>query len=428
MALVQDLCCVMCGRVYDAQATLYTCEDCGEVGTLDIRYDLPAIKATVDRDEINAVERANERLNSSMWRYHELLPIRDLSQIPPLSVGGTPLYEAPHLAENLRLARLWVKDEGVNPTASLKDRASAMVVAHARAMGYRRVSTASTGNAAAALAGITASLAGELKAVIFVPKSAPVAKITQLQVYGAIVLLVDGTYNEAFDLCFTLSQQRGWYCRNTGINPYTSEGKKTAAFEIAESLGWQAPTAVIVSVGDGSIIASLYKGFRELQELGWLDEIPRLIGVQAEGSNALQQAWKQGTTADCLQAIQAQTIADSISADLPRDRAKALRAVKESHGAFVLVSDEEILQAQPELARNTGIFAEPAAAATLAGVKRAIRAGVLSATDEVVLLVTGNGLKDVPAAQRATASAGTHRVHHISADLEAASRTLQDIF
>lgn len=428
MAAVQDLCCVMCGRIYDVQATRYTCADCGEVGTLDIRYDMQALKTKLDRDGINAIGQSDPRLNSSMWRYHELLPIQDLNQIPPLSVGGTPIYETSSLAEKLRLARVWVKDEGVNPTASLKDRASAMVIAHASEAGYRRVSTASTGNAAAALAGIAASLAGKIQAVIFVPKSAPIAKITQLQVYGAIVLLVDGTYNEAFDLCFTLSQQHGWYCRNTGINPYTSEGKKTAAFEIAEILGWQAPSAVIVSVGDGSIIASLYKGFRELQELGWVEEIPRLIGVQAEGSNALQQAWSKGITADCMQTIQAQTIADSISADLPRDRAKALRAVNQSKGAFILVSDEEILQAQPELAQHTGIFAEPAAAATLAGAKKAVRHGVLMSMDEVVLLATGNGLKDVPAAQRAIASSGANRVYSISAELEEAAETLQGVF
>ena len=332
MASIQDYCCVVCGHQYSYNSIRYTCDFCGEVGTLDIRYDLEAMSASIDREQLFTDQRT-----TSMWRYHELLPISDHSYIPPLHVGGTPMYELNLLAEELGLARVWIKDEGVNPTASLKDRASAMVVAHALEDRYRTVSTASTGNAAAALAGITASVPRLLKTVIFVPQTAPIAKITQLQIYGAEVMLVKGTYNEAFDLCFTLSKQNGWHCRNTGINPYTSEGKKTAAFEIAECLDWRVPSAVLVSVGDGSIIGSLYKGFQELLELNWIREIPRLIGVQAEGSSALYQAWSKGLTAAEMIATNAETVADSISADLPRDRAKALRSVRESNGAFITV-------------------------------------------------------------------------------------------
>ena len=414
---------MVCGHHYSFNSTRYTCDFCGEVGTLDIRYDLESISASIDREQLST-----DHTTTSMWRYRDLLPISDHSFIPPLSVGGTPMYELNHhLAEELGLARIWIKDEGINPTASLKDRASAMVVAHALEDRYKTVSTASTGNAAAALAGITASVPGSLKTIIFVPQTAPIAKITQLQIYGAEVMLVKGTYNEAFDLCFALSKQNGWHCRNTGINPYTSEGKKTAAFEIAECLGWRVPSAVVVSVGDGSIIGSLYKGFQELVELNWINEIPRLIGVQAEGSSALYQAWSRGINAAAMIATHAETVADSISADLPRDRAKALRAVRESNGAFITVSDEEILQAIPDLAQRTGIFAEPAAAAAFAGTREAISQNLLGSDDEIVILSTGNGLKDVPAAQQALKLSDKGQVRNLSTNFEEANEKLQDL-
>ncbi len=416
--MIRDTCCVICGQRYGATNHPYTCPDCGEVGTLDIRYDLANLSKFVDRDLFAAEPRAD-----SMWRYRALLPIGEEERLPPLRVGGTPLYNSPSLAKELGIRRVYLKDEGQNPTASLKDRASAMVIAHALAAGYRTVSTASTGNAAAALAGIAASLPGELRTVIFVPAHAPSAKIAQLQAYGSEVLLVEGSYDEAFDLCLELSKHYGWHCRNTGINPYTSEGKKTAAYEIAEALSWQAPTSVVVSVGDGSIISAMDKGFRELNALGWLNGRPRLIGVQASGSNSLYRAWREGRAAATMTARKASTIADSIASDLPRDRAKALRAVHESDGAFVSVSDEAILAAIPHLAQQTGIFAEPAAAATLAGAKKALEEGALQREEEIVLLITGNGLKDVPAAQRASEFSNS-RLQRIPAHAEAAMQAL----
>lgn len=419
MAQIRDFRCVVCGQCYPDDCARYTCETCGEVGTLDIRYDLAALSASIDRDALAIQPRAD-----SMWRYRALLPLAEEAILPPPRVGGTPIYETPALARELGLARLWVKDDGRNPTASLKDRASAMVIAHALSAGHHTVSTASTGNAAAALAGIAASLPGALRAVIFVPATAPIAKITQLQIYGATVALVDGSYDEAFALCLTLSERAGWHCRNTGINPYTSEGKKTAAYEIAEALGWQAPAAVITSVGDGSIIGSLYKGFQELVALGWIATMPRLIGAQAEGSDALYRAWRNGAAASSMRAQPVATVADSIAAGLPRDRAKALRAVRESDGAFVTISDEQILAAIPQLAQASGVFAEPAAAAALAGARQAVADGILATDDEVVILVTGNGLKDVPAAQRALAESEQAQALRIPADLDAAARAL----
>lgn len=368
--------------------------DVGQVATLDVLYDYAALKSTLDRDKLSA------STNRTLWRYRDLMPLAPDAPVPPLAVGGTPLYHTPRLAADLGLREAWVKDDGANPTGSLKDRASIMVVARALEMGVKVVSTASTGNAAAALAGVGASMQDAMEIVIFVPATAPEAKIAQLLVYGAKVVLVEDSYDTAFDLCYELCVAEGWYCRNTGINPYTTEGKKTAALEIAEQLNWDVPDAVIVSVGDGSIIGGTHKGFVDLYELGWIERIPRLIGVQAEGSSPLVHAWENGIDAVDMQPVEAHTIADSISAGLPRDRVKAMRAVTRTNGAFVSVRDDDIIAAIPQFAQLTGVFAEPSCAAIYAGAKRALELGHLKPDDRVVFLSTGNGLKDVRRAQQ----------------------------
>ena len=389
---VTELRCVVCGRSYAPTEVQYTCPACGEVGTLDVLYDYQALGQAVSREDI---ARSTE---PSLWRYRPLLPLAADAAVPPLAVGWTPLYDTPRLAEDLGVAGAWVKDDGRNPTGSLKDRASALVTARAMAEGIEVITTASTGNAAAALAGLTASVG--MPAAIFVPATAPEAKIAQLLIYGAKVLLVQGNYDAAFELAVQAAERYGWYNRNTGMNPYTLEGKKTAAFEIAEQLGWNVPDAVIVSVGDGNIISGLYKGFYDLHQLGWIERMPRLIGVQAAGSAACYQAWKAGADPAQMQPINAQTVADSIAADLPRDRVKAVRAVKETGGAFVAVPDGDILAGIPKLAQLTGVFAEPAAAATYAGARAALAEGHIQPDERVLLLVTGNGLKDIKSAMR----------------------------
>lgn len=396
MAEIKELRCVVGGCRYAADAVTYTCPTHGELGTLDILYDYEALRGRLDRDALGADGLAG------CWRYGPLLPEGAVDWAPPLAVGGTPLYDAPRLAEWLGLRRVWVKDDGANPTGSLKDRASALVLAWALGQGIRTVCTASTGNAAAALAGLGASLP-DMDIIIFVPRAAPEAKIAQLLVYGARVLLVEGSYDDAFDLCMDVCQAEGWYSRNTGVNPFTTEGKKTAALEIAEQLGWDVPDAVAVSVGDGSIISGVHKGFADLHRLGWIDRIPRLIGAQAGGSAVLARAWEAGLSAADVRRGPAVTLADSIASELPRDRAKALRAVRQTGGAFVTVSDDEILAAIPQLARLTGVFAEPAAAAALAGAKRAAALGHLHAEESLCLLVTGNGLKDIASARQSAA-------------------------
>jgi len=342
--------------------------------------------------------RADLRQNPdrTIRRWLPLLPLHSVDSLPPLAVGDTPLYRAERLEKQLRLAGLWLKDDGRNPTASFKDRASAVVVAYAREAGHKVITTASSGNAGAALAGCAAAVA--MPAVIFVPETAPRPKVAQLLTFGARVFTVRGSYDQAFDLCLEASARYGWYNRSTGINPITREGKKTCAYEIAEAFRWQAPDKVVVAVGDGNILSGLGKGFRDLVALGWLDRLPALIGVQAAGASPLVRAWEQDTAE--IVPVEATTVADSIAVGLPRDGQAALQAVRESGGRMVAVSDAEILAAIPRLAREAGVFAEPAGATAFAGLLRLVQEGAVSSTDRIVLVITGNGLKDVAAAMR----------------------------
>jgi len=351
------------------------------------------ISGILSREDLTAND------DGSIWRYKPLLPIKPDSEVPSLRVGWTPLYHSPRLAEMLGLRQLWVKDDGRQPTGSFKDRASAIAVVKAREAGPEIITTASTGNAAAALSGLCANV-GQPN-VIFVPASAPEAKVAQLLVFGSTVLLVEGSYDDAFELCLEVAHEYGWYNRNTGYNPYMTEGKKTAIFEIYEQLEWQAPDCIFVPVGDGCIIGGLHKGLRDLLALGWTETMPRLIGVQAAGSAALYDAWKRGIDPTEIKPIKPDTIADSIAAGLPRDRFKAMRAVTETSGVFVTVTDEEILQAIPAMARGCGVFAEPAGAASFAGLVKAVHTGLVAPDERIVVLATGSGLKDVRATMQA---------------------------
>ncbi len=391
--LAIDMQCVVCGAAYGLGQTDYICLACGPVGTLNVRYQHEPHQ-----------QPTNGAL--TMWRQRDLLPLIGDPLVGLSSIGGTPLvsYAAlKNLAAALDVAGMCIKNDGLSLTGSLKDRASAMVVNYAvQQLGRPIIATASTGNAAAALAGCCAAVP-EAQAVIFVPASAPEGKIAQMLIFGATVLLIEGDYDTAFDLCWEACEAFGWYNRSTGINPITTEGKKTVAHEIAEQLGWQMPDVIMVSVGDGSIISGVYKGCRELYDLGWTDKMPRLIGVQSSTSDALVYAWEHNLAAADMVDHPANTIADSISSRLPRDRAKALQAIRESKGAFVRVDDEAILAAIPALARGSGVFAEPAAAAAYAGAIVARQHGYIESTDHVLLLITGNGLKDVRGAMQSIA-------------------------
>ena len=423
MQHILGLKCTICGAEYGMDEVEYVCPHHGDDGILDVVYDYADVRRHLTPDQLAA---SGER---SIWRYLPLLPVdpqvaRRLAEGTLLgSVGWTPLYPAPRLAGTLGLNHLWIKDDGRQPTASFKDRASAIAVVKTRERGAEIVTTASTGNAAAALSGLCAAVSQ--RNVIFVPRTAPQAKVAQLLAYGSTVLLVDGTYDQAFDLCLEAARAFGWYNRNTAYNPYMSEGKKTAAYEICEQLGQQAPHAaggspqaphvvggsvtarprapdvILIPVGDGCIIGGIHKGLKDLAALGWIERMPRLIGVQASGSSPLVEAWEQGLEGWEMKPVEAHSIADSIVAGLPRDRIKALRAVRDTGGAFIRVDDEEILAAIPALARGCGVFAEPAAAAAYAGLVRAVEKGLVAPSDQIVVLATGSGLKDVASAMKA---------------------------
>jgi threonine synthase len=391
--------CSLCQHEYQPFEITYTCPRDG--GNLNVILDYAGIADIVKPRDIFT---SNER---SLWKYLPLLPVNDPggTNTPIHAAGYTPFFEVPRLARAIGLERLWVKDESRNPTASYKDRASAVVVARAQDIHAEVVVTASTGNAGAALAGMAAAIGK--KAIIFAPRTAPAAKITQLLIYGAAVYLVDGTYDQAFDLTIEASNEYGWYCRNTGYNPFTIEGKKTAAFEIWEWMSvnqfMQNETLnVFVPVGDGNIISGIHKGFKELAQLGWLDNMPHIFGIQAEGSAAIANAFQAG--GEEIIPVLANTIADSISVDLPRDGVRAVRAVRETGGTYLVVSDDEIITAISELGK-VGIFAEPAGAASYAGLVKASEMGLVKANSPVLVLNTGSGLKDVRAAMKAVKEA-----------------------
>lgn len=387
--------CSECGQCFAPDEVTYSCLTCG--GNLDTHFSFEENLVEIDQ---SAILRSKE---SSIWRYAPLLAAPDpgFNQTPLHQVGWTPVYRPESLQKSLGMRELWIKDESRNPSASFKDRASALVIARAIEADIETIIAASTGNAGAAMACVAASVGK--KAVIIAPRSAPPAKVAQLLTFGAKVVLVDGTYDQAFDLSIEASDELGWYNRNTGYNPYTVEGKKTAGLEIWEQVlrnrdRFDQNMTVFIPVGDGNILSGVAKGFADLLALGWIERLPRLVGVQAEGSAAIFNAFTAGK--DVIEPVSAKTVADSISVDLPRDGLRALKRVKQSGGYFLTVSDQEILQAIPTLGK-AGLFVEPAAAAVYAGLQAAIRLGLHHPDEPALVLCTGSGLKDVNAIMRA---------------------------
>lgn len=382
--------CSVCGKEYEPRDVIYTCPEDG--GILDVLLDYEDLKNKTE-DELII------RSEPSLWRYLPLLPVaRRIGEGTPLRAAGwTPTYSPPQLKKELGLENLWVKDESGNPTASFKDRASALLVTRAREIDAEVIVTASTGNAGAALAGMAAAVGHE--SVIFAPKTAPPAKITQLLIYGSRVILVDDNYDAAYALSLEATEAFGWYNRNTGYNPFTAEGKKTAAFEIWEQVllaqELDRPLCVFVSVGDGNIISGLHKGFKDLYQIGQIKHMPRIFGCQSTGSAAIANAFFAGD--EEIKPVSADTLADSISVNLPSDGLRALRAATQTNGAYLTVEDQAILQAIADLGR-VGIFAEPAGSTSYAGLKKALENEQITREDPVLVLNTGSGLKDVKAA------------------------------
>jgi len=385
--------CIDCGRTYDSSEIIYLCKECSihnkpdspPKGVLKTLYPYKEICNHVSCDLFSKLEKNN---------FLDLLPLKSIDSLPFLRVGSTPLYNVLSLDAEPFGFELYLKDDSQNPTFSFKDRASAIVSAFAKEHNIDTIVAASTGNAGSSLAGICA--AQKQKAIIFVPAAAPKAKLTQIMMYGAQIVPVDGTYDAAFDLSIEATNKYGWYNRNTAFNPLTIEGKKTVSYELYSQLHQKIPDRIFVPVGDGVIISGVYKGFEDLLNLGIIDKIPTIVAVQAIGSsNIINNIDKNNFVS-----TPSKTLADSISVDIPRNYWMAKKYIKDFYGETILVSDEEIISASKVLSSRTGIFAEPAASAAFAGFLSYYWDGRLEKGSKNVVLLTGSGLKDLNAVQK----------------------------
>jgi threonine synthase len=383
--------CVTCGTEYAEKEVMYLCPDCALENTADLPpkgilkvvYDYFLVQDLLPDKNVSFFNYLKS------IRFASLLPINNIFSLPRLRIGDTPLYRQKRLFGNKLKFNLYLKDDSQNPTYSFKDRASAIVSAYAKEHDFDTIVTASTGNAGSSLAGICASQ--KQKAVIMVPETAPKAKLTQIMMYGAEIIPVKGNYDQAFDLSIQATEQYGWYNRNTAYNPLTVEGKKIVSFELFDQLDLHIPDRVFVSVGDGVILSGVYKGFEDLMQLGIIEEMPKIIAVQSEGSDNLIR----NLDSEKFVSKQSKTIADSISVDIPRNFYMAKDYMQRYSGEFISVSDDEILQASNILAKETGLFAEPAAAAAYAGMLAYMEIDAFEKDSINVILLTGSGLKDI---------------------------------
>ncbi len=372
--------CITCKREYKKSKGLYTCNDCGDLlGTLEVIYDFS--KSNIKKDF---------KSYGSMFQFSEFLPVKSHTEIDQY-IGGTPLLSFKNI---FGLDELLIKFDGISFSGSYKDRASIIAINMAIEEGNKNIFCASTGNAASSLGLLSAHT--DLNTYIFVPSKIPKGKLAQLQASGATILAVDLCYDEVFDLSLSIGLKKGWYTRNSAINPFLLEGKKTGAFEIIVQNDYIAPDYVFVGVGDGTIISSLCKGFSEFLELGLINKLPKVIGVQASGSSTLKKVFDNGEPFIPIEEV-VHTVADSVSVGNPRDVIKACKYIKENGGKFISVSDDEIINSVLELSKKTGVFAEPAGAISLAGFKKMMDKEEVRRSDSVCLFVTGNGLKDIDA-------------------------------
>lgn len=379
--------CTSCGRKYQRDEVTYLCPTCSIdykpgmplPGVLEAYLDYPALAQELDFADYR---------NLSLKDFVQRFTVLESRHFPPLPVGETPFFPVRRLLPELR--NLWIKNDSLLPSGSFKDRASVMMVAEARRLGISKIACASTGNAASSLAALCASCG--IQAVIFAPASAPAAKLTQIKAHGAELHAVDGTYDDAFKAALEYSVAEGCLNRNTAYHPLTIEGKKSSGLEIFWQNGFKVPDWIIVPVGDGVILAGIHKAFADLKRTGLIEKLPRLLAVQAESSDAISSYWESGVYRD---ALKPQTVADSISVKTPSNAHWAVRTLKETNGAAIRVSDEAISKAQSKLAAQCGIFAEPSSAATLAGLEAALEQGIIKPEEQVVLLITGHGLKDI---------------------------------
>ena len=385
--------CVDCGKTYESSQIKYLCTDCEKQNDKN-NPPKGVLKTVYNYNELNLKYKQNVFDNLEKSGFIDLLPIKSLESLPFLKVGNTPLYKVSSIDNNNFDFELYIKDDSQNPTFSFKDRASAIVSAFAKENNIDTIVAASTGNAGSSLAGICA--AQRQKAIIFVPAAAPKAKLTQIMMYGAQLVPVDGTYDNAFDMSIEATRKHGWYNRNTAFNPLTIEGKKTVSFELFAQLNKNLPDRIFVPVGDGVIISGVYKGFEDLLNLEIIDKIPVIVAVQAIGSSNIIN----NINSDKFISTPSNTLADSISVDIPRNFNMAKKYIKENFGETILVSDEEIIAASKVLSSRTGIFAEPAASAAFAGFLSYYWDGKFNKGSKNVVLLTGSGLKDLNAVQK----------------------------
>lgn len=383
--------CVRCATPQPWDGIRYRCHVCGQ----NLRVERKA-----DSHSPAAADLLRAFRGQGMWRYAALLPV-EARWRSRLAVGGTPLVDC----GVERGVHLWVKDEARNPSGSLKDRATELVLAAARRSGCTRVVTASTGNAGASLACIAASHA--MGATVLVPATAPSAKLAQIRAYGATVRLVEGGYDTAFDIAERMADDARVCCRNTGVNPFTREGKKTCAFEIAESLDWQVPDWVIVPTGDGNLLSGIATGFFDLFSLGITSSVPRLLAAQAECSNSIARDWRVHgrhrdiDLPDAPVAVHPDSVADSLCVERPRDHFAALSALRATRGDCVVISDAQIMTASRALAQQFGLWFEPSSAAGYAALRDCLASGLIAPGARVVVLGTGSGLKSAQASEHA---------------------------
>ncbi len=385
--------CSSCKKEFEAKEIesnfIYLCPSCGKAeknkpleGVLTVEYDYHELKRKLSR------EKFLKLTPGKFWLYPELWPI-NFKNFKDDRLVKLALPSDQFLKCTVGKREFWILDDTRNPTLSYKDRASSLVALKALELGITEIAAASTGNAGSSLAGICARLG--LKARIYVPNNIPYAKRIQIEAYGAELIIVDGDYDKAFDICLEESKKNNWYNRNTAYNPLTIEGKKSAAYDIFISSQGNIPDVIFVPVGDGVIISGIYKGFKELLSLGWIDKLPKLIAVQSSGSDALVRYLNTGK----FEYKPVNTIADSISARAPRNLFMAADAVKESDGFAISVTDEEILSAQKEFIKQTGILCEPSSASVYAAYKKLLSIDKFNSSYKILLLITGNGLKDI---------------------------------
>lgn len=400
--------CINCGKKYDIDKIIYFCKKCGNI--LEIKYYYDKITEQMSKSNWQSVPL-------SVWRYRDFMPVKDFSKIVSLQEGGTGFHQSKQLSKILGVRQLFIKNEGENPTGSFKDRGMTVGVTKAVELGVKSVICASTGNTSASLAAYAAR-AG-LECTVLIP-SGKIAygKLSQAMIYGAKVIQVEGNFDESLDIVLKLSEKyKSIYLLNS-INPFRIEGQKSLGFEICDQLNQQTPDRIIVPVGNAGNISAIWKGLKEFHKLGFLHKLPKMTGIQAEGSAPIVQAIKNGS--DTIVPVDSpETVATAIRIGAPISWKKALKAIRESNGTAEMVTDEEILDAQKLLAQKEGLFVEPASASSIAGLKKLIQLGVIDKEEHIVCVTTGHGLKDPD-----TAVKMSKKPIEVKAEIEAIEKVL----